>query len=369
MVKKKDMVMQIKHNGLTSLLDAANWAPSGDNTQPWWFVTDACGERIAFRLDETCDCSPMNAGQRMARIGIGAAIENLLRAAELGGWDATEEPATAPDLAVVRLRRQGQSVPPDALIAARVTNRRVYDRRPLSPEVLDRLRSDAPIFEGVSTHWLVGRDRIALLADLIGRADALMFGDRSMRLAFLSQVRFDAPAGQQVCEGLPLKALELSRAEAISLRIVSHAPDWVLKVAGAGRIFASKARQLVESSSGMCLIVAPDGADRTDLNVGRTGQRAWLALTEQGLAAQPMMSLLVLENLLERGAPTIAASVGRERITTLDLQFRELVPEIGGGRPAFLLRFGYAPPPRGRTGRREPKVAVAPVAPPLDRES
>src|SRR5262249_23861303 len=79
----------------------------------------------------------------------------------------------------------------DGAIRAGVTNRGVYDRRPIPPKVLDRLRDRTPTFEGVSTHWIVARDRIGSLAGLIGRADALMFGDRSMRLAFLSKVRFD----------------------------------------------------------------------------------------------------------------------------------------------------------------------------------
>jgi hypothetical protein len=80
-------------------------------------------------------------------------------------------------------------------------------------------------------------------------------------------------------------------------------------------------------------------------------QRAWLALTEEGLAAQPMMSLLVLENALEHGPPVLVAALGRDRVSALGEQLRSLVPEIGPGRPAFLLRFGYAPAPGGRTGR------------------
>jgi hypothetical protein len=117
------------------------------------------------------------------------------------------------------------------------------------------------------------------------------------------------------------------------------------------RLFAAKARQLVASASGLCLVVAPDSAAATDVLVGQAMQRAWLALTAQGLAVQPMMSLLVLENAGEHGTPELVASLGRDRLADLRDTLRALVPEIGTGRPAFLMRFGYALPPSGRTGR------------------
>jgi hypothetical protein len=65
-----------------------------------------------------------------------------------------------------------------------------------------------------------------------------------------------------------------------------------------------------------------------------------------------MMSLLVLDNVLEHGSPALVAVLGRDRLTALLEGFRALVAaEVGGGRPAFLMRFGFAPPPSGRTGR------------------
>ena len=78
-------------------------------------------------------------------------------------------------------------------------------------------------------------------------------------------------------------------------------PDGLLKLGGLAGVFAAKARQLVRSASGLCLVVAPDGAEATDLLAGRALQRAWLALAAEGLATQPMMSLLVLENVADRG--------------------------------------------------------------------
>jgi hypothetical protein len=128
-------------------------------------------------------------------------------------------------------------------------------------------------------------------------------------------------------------------------------PDRLLELGVVSGIFAGKARQLVRSASGLCLVVAPDGDDATDLIVGRALQRAWLALTAEGLAAQPMMSLLVLENVADRGDRGLREALGPGKLDELRAGFRTLAPEIEGRRPAWLMRFGHARPPSGRTGR------------------
>ena len=88
---------------IARLVAAALSAPSGDNTQPVRFAVDEEARTIALVLDPTRDPSPMNAGQRMARMAAGASLENLVRAAEALGLAAELEPAPRGTLAVVRL--------------------------------------------------------------------------------------------------------------------------------------------------------------------------------------------------------------------------------------------------------------------------
>lgn len=347
-----DVLPRPSRTELENLVHAATLAPSGDNTQPWRFAIDGEQGRIEFYLDDTRDPSPMNAGQRMARIAVGAAVENVLYLCRTRGWRAEMAPSNPDALAVVRVADGGEAASgSEAILAARVTNRRLYDGRPLDAALLERLRSATPPWEGIRTHWIAERGRLSAFSSLIGAADARMFGDPAMRRAFLSKVRFDRPAGECVTEGLSLASLELTFADRVALRMMPRLPDWLLRIGGIGRVFAAKARQLVNSASGLCLIVAMDAAAATDVLVGRCMQRAWLALTAEGLAAQPMMTLPVLENVLDNGSPDRIAALGRERLLQLRQELRTLTPEIGDGRPAFLLRFGFAPPPSGRTGR------------------
>jgi len=343
---------------LQTLLTAATRAPSGDNMQPWRFMVDEAAGVITFFVDETRDSSPMNVNQLMARVAIGAGVENLLRTARNNGWTVNLEEAQPPAVARVCLPdvSEGAGVIENA-IGARVTNRRYYDGRPIPSEVHRCLTEATPPLEGVVTNWITDRDRRMGLAALMGRSDALLFSQRSMRAAFLANIRFDQPPDAEVEIGLPLASLEASRGERMALRLLPWIPSFLVKCS-AQFVFGSHARKLVESASGLCLIVAPDHDESAYLLVGRAMQRAWLALAEAGLAVQPMMSMPVLETIARFASPELLASIGREKLAALAEDSRRLVPEIGAGRPGFLLRFGFAANPSGRTGRLPWQVSL-----------
>ena len=153
----------------------------------------------------------------------------------------------------------------------------------------------------------------------------------------------------------------MDASDRFALRLLPHLPDPLLRVGV--KPLAAHSRKLAESASALCLVVAASSLHRVDLAVGQAVQAAWLALTGEGLAAQPMMSLTVLENVLESGSGEMLASLGRGRLLRLHARLRSAVPEIGSGRLAFLLRVGFAPPPTGRVGRRP--VHTATVESPL----
>jgi nitroreductase len=307
----------------------------------------------------------MNSGQRMAHIACGAALENVVIAAQERGWNADVELPkekitndSCPLVARVRLSTDGANTSTycnTKYIGSRATNRRLYDARSIDRAIVDKLLDRTPVFSGVTTHWITARDRMGVLADLIARGDATMFGEPLMRRAFLSKVRFDLPANAEAEQGLPLAALEVSATESIAMQSMKIIPNAIFKLTGGKRIFAAHARNLVRSSSGVCVIAANGAMPHAELFVGRAMQRAWLALTEFGLAAQPMMSLPVLENALRHGEPELVESLLREKTDDLVFKFNTVLQGIGiSGHPSFLLRFGYAQAPSGRTGRLNP---------------
>lgn len=343
-------------------LEAAALAPSGDNTQPWRFSLDEDANRMTIDLDETRDPSPMNSNQRMSRIALGAATENVLAAAaEIGSdletsWDGlgrqvsfellTPSPALA-------------AAPVDA-VRNRVTNRRFYDGRPLTPEVLAGLRDSTPALGSTRTVWIADRAEIERAATVIASADERMFAQDAMRVAFFKNIRFDRPANEEVRWGLSLGSLELGYLDRASLRFLARlSADWVRRL-GAPKKFAAHTLKLVQSASAICFILADDDEPVTDIAVGRTLIRAWLAATRFSLAAQPMMSFPVLDNAVSHGGEFWRML--EPEIGNLREGFRSISP-LESGRIAAILRVGFAPQPTSRTGRLAIEDSMAVMRP------
>jgi hypothetical protein len=367
----QDGVDAVISTRLTRLISSAEQAPSGDNSQPWKISARLQPLCIEFNLDPTRDCSPMNSGQRMALIACGAAIENVLLLARESGYrpqlewiDQSPAKSSLMDsgsggpglIARVKLSEPIKPTASDhveRIIAERMCNRRPYDGRPVSPLIIAELQDATRTSAGIRTHWITDSAARDALSNLIGDADAIMFGEGSMRSAFLANVRFDLPPGERAEEGLPLASLEISKVQGAAMRAAGALPDLAFRALGGAAMFSAHARRLVKSSSGLCLITADDDTDHAELRTGQALQRAWLALTELGLSVQPMISLMVLENAMRHGDSALISKLVRRGAARTVSEFRDVAGLLGvAGNPRFLLRFGYAAEPSGRTGRR-----------------
>ena len=352
----------ISGDELRDLAMAGGRAPSGDNAQPWRFEMDVPEGSLEIILEPTHDLSPMNVAQRMSLIACGAALENVVTLAQARGWQtdvqkfAMKDPASPARVARIQFmghHPQGDSTLAEHVIAERVSNRRIYDARPLPPVVLydlEQIRVDTHCME---IHWLSDRSVLTPLAGLIARADTLLFSQPEMRTAFLKKVRFDLPQSVAASEGLPLASLQLGAVDRAALRLMPYLPDWFFRLIGAARVTGAHSQKLVLSASGVCLVVPREKLPHEELRAGQAAQCAWLALTELGLAAQPMMSLLVLKNALHYGSSQQISGLQIAGVPALLTEFEAFLDSQGiAHAPCFMLRFGYAPAPDGRTGRR-----------------
>lgn len=338
---------------LRQLAAAGTRAPSGDNTQPWRMVVDSEASTVEFVIDELRDPSPMNSGQRMSRIAVGAVVETAVQTADANGVEVSVDVRPDGGSASLRIKNAaagGFSVPD--FIRKRTVNRRIYQSRGVDPATIASLQSELADTNRIRTLCVTAPAAIAAFAEIVSDADALMFGNRTIRAAFMQNVRFDAPANEEVDEGLSLASLELHGAELAAFRMLRRLPQWLLPSKQVGGTFAKQTKLLVESAAGILLGVARDDENETDFAVGRSMQQGWLALTRYGLAAQPMMSLPVLDNIMRHCEPELQSQLGVDHVDDLKRRLGSLLPELGDARPAFLLRFGYADPPSGRCGRR-----------------
>jgi nitroreductase len=332
------------------ILEAARLAPSRDNLQPWRFFVD--GDQVSFAVDPERDPSPMNAGGRMARIAVGAALEcALVRAGRMGATVRLLEPRPGA-LTTIAIAPPKWDPEPDKAITRRATNRRVYDGRPVDDATFASLRQAAPVVDAVTTQWF-GRERVRVLGPIVEELETLYYGNPRIREATLGALRFDARDRDEVTRGMPLGSLELSGTERVAIDTLRRTPQERLATMGAFRKMGVRARKLIESASGICILTARGSDPATDVSVGRRMQRAWLELTRRGMVAQPISSFGAIEAILELDDRGSLDSDEDARAREILSGLRAAFPSVErGSRIALMLRFGWAAEPTSRAGRR-----------------
>ena len=341
------------------ILDAARIAPSNKNMQPRRFAEE--GDTISLSVDHERDRSPANADGRMARIAVGAALEcALLRAGRMGATVRFETPR--PNALITSTVGPPKRMPGfDKALVRRVTNRRLYDGRPLDDTTFSLLHEATGPLDSTRTLWF-GRERVRVLGPIFEQAEVLFLSNPSAREHMLRAIRLDARDREEVLRGLSSGSLELSTADRLALDVCRMTTDRVA-TSGAFAPMGARARRLVESASGVCVLVTRGTEPSTDVTIGRCMQRAWLLLTRRGLVAQPMSTVSALEAMLDverGGGPAVGE---RQRVEDLVAKVRAAFPSVERtSRIGLILRVGWAPPPTARVRRLALQDSLAAAA-------
>jgi hypothetical protein len=281
----------------------------------------------------------------MAGIAIGASLECALLRAGRNGCTVRFLPPRPNALVTISISAPKRLVEADKALVRRSTNRRLYDGRPLDDATFAWLQQATPVLDGVRTLWF-GRERVRALGPLVEEGEAAFYGDPRSREAALRAVRFDVRDNEEVPQGLSVGSLEMSASERMTLDALRHTPEDRLLAMGAMAKMGAHGRRLVESASGVCVVVASGGEPSVDVAVGRCMQRAWLGLTRKGLVAQPMGAIPALEAMGEHDERAGVKGAPQERSAAVVAALRAAFPSLEkGARVAVLLRVGYAPAP------------------------
>lgn len=327
---------------IEKVIDAAQSAPSHQNSQPWRFTVE--GETISLGVDHERDPSPDGV---MARIAIGAALECIMISAARMGATLRSQPPRPGALVTVTIEAPKRIPEPDRSRMRRVTNRRPYDGRALDDTLLKKLREAVP-----DVRWF-GRTHVRALGPVFEQAEELFYLDAGLRERTLSSIRFDVKDREAVDRGIAVGSLELQAAERAALLNIRKPATSGVNVASV-KVLAARARRLIESASGVVIITTTSNEPMADVDVGRMMQRAWMTLTKEGLAVQPMTRIVSL------GLGPSSMGTENDLIPPLMQSFRKVFPMVpDDARIAFLMRFGWAEAPTCRTGRLPLSESIA----------
>ena len=297
-------------NDFHAMVEYASKAPSGHNTQPWFFTLGA--DAITITPDFSKRLPVVDPDDRELFISLGCAAENLRIAANHYGY-ATTTAVSAAGTITVRLDKQpgAQLDPLFAQIPLRQTNRARYDGRNIPQALLDGILAAAQSDDTVRLRvWDKNAPQFAQLAELVMDGNRAQLGDEAFKRELLSWIRFNKAHSERTLDGLSYAVMG-----------APNLPAWISRPIIRAMLNAKRQnrsdRAKIASSSHLLLIASTEDNPATWLATGRT----LLALTQHGIAHAYLNQ---------------PCEVPAQRTQLAQL------PALGGKQPQILLRLGYA---------------------------
>lgn len=344
---------------IEQILDLSRWAPSGDNTQPWWFeiIDDNCIVIHGFDTREGCVYDLDGHG---SQISLGALLETMTIAASLYGFQVNvqrrihfpQNPETSLifDVKFTPDRRvEADSLAP--YIKTRMVQRRPMSARRLSSTEKATLASS--VGDRYRIIWLEGfakRWQTALL----------MFSNAKLRLTMPEAykvhreiIKWGNNKGE---EGLPAETLGL---DPLTLRLM----QWVMgswrrveffNTYLAGTLAPRVQMDLIPgiACSAHFVILAAHEPESIDdyIDVGRAVQRFWLTLTKLGLFMQPELTPLIFATYARSGIPFTRLKQKEKEADKIETRVNKLIG-ADSSHAVFMGRVGAGPSPTVRSER------------------
>ena len=344
-----------------AVLDAARWAPSGDNSQPWRFEP-LDDETVRIHVQTEAGQNPYEyRNGEPSILAAGMLLENLRLAATSHGrrLEWTVERASDPYRILARIPT-APGIVEDALASVlqlRSVDRRPYLSRPLRRH--ERAALEAAAGPELQVDWHEHRTARLRLARLGMMATDIRL--RAQETFRVHQAVIDWSPGDSVT-GLPSGALGLDR---LTLRAMRWAMAHWPRMHGMNRLAGTWAaaaqldiRPALGSAAFFTLAAKPavEGEDRVArlLRQGGAVQRFWLTAARLGLAMQPGIATLIFAHYGAHGLTFTEDAALQAKAARLSDRFQSLL----GRHPddfVYLGRIGEprAALPRVRSTRRD----------------
>jgi len=332
-------------DGVKRPLHAAILAANPHDTQPWLFEPrDAA---ITVYADRARNLGAFDPFRREMQLGLGAAIENLVRAAGVYGYTPyvravegrlKDSPGPEP-VAVAHITLDPAAPARDLLFEAipeRHTNRGLYLEKSLAPEAL---RGFADLVEGpdVRVAFVVDPAARSELAALIVEATQRIIDDPRMSLDSARWIRTGRREVAMHADGITIDAAGLSPlVTAFGKLMPDQSPHSM------DQYWIANTRDTQVHAPVLGVLLVKDRLDMAQsIQAGRAWQRLHLAATAMGIAGQPLNQPV---ECVDRNAMLGRSDTYQDALVKF--------AQAPGWQPTFVFRLGYADKPASPSPRR-----------------
>ncbi|SFN44039.1 Nitroreductase family protein [Nitrosospira briensis] len=344
---------------IEQILDLARWAPSGDNTQPWWF--EIIDERhLVIHGYDTREGCVYDLDGHGSQISLGALLETIAIASSSYGFQMNaQRRAHPPQNPETSLIFDVHFIPcpkihADPLvpyIKTRMVQRRPMSSRRLSP--IEKAALASSIGERFRIIWLEGfakRWQTALL----------MFSNAKLRLTMPEAykvhreiIKWGNNTGE---EGVPAKTLGL---DPLTLRLMQWVMESWQRVEFFNTYLAGTLAPRIQmdlipgiACSAHFVILAEREPESIDdyIDAGRAVQRFWLTLTKLGLFMQPELTPLIFATYARNRVPFTKSKQKKAEADKIETSVNQLIG-ADSSHAVFMGRIGAGPSPTVRSER------------------
>lgn len=348
---------------IKEIISYAVTAPSGDNSQPWYFELDGFVLSI-FNLPEK-DNPYLNFKQAGSFVAHGALLKNIEVASSGFGirCDISLFPDNKTTDLVARVSfSEDSSVSRHALFDAiqkRETNRRPYKNIDLLKEHTSFL-SQAGSFGDVVLRFVADKKDRSILGAAGASAEVIILENELLHRYLFKDVMWSEKQELEEKHGLYIKTMEFNPIQTFLFWLASH--PWIMSFARLIKFPSFIAKQdsvLYASGSVTGLLSVKTDSPENFVYLGMKMQEVWLQATALSLAFQPITATLFLGFKIKNSPEdSVLSSAHKELALESYKQIVETFKLEGTEIPLIMFRVGYAPSASAKSSRKDPQIKL-----------
>lgn len=339
------------------VLNDAVTAPSGDNSQPWWFHLE--GQTLEVHMIPDKDNPILNFRLGGSYVALGALIENIIILSSHAKLKTSLEllPDSSSPYLISRITfTDDQNIVSDTLasfVTKRCTNRKPYHNKPLPNEIIEDIKNTEHEGEGdVRVITTTDKNIITSTANASSMMERVALETPAIHKLFFGNIVWSEEEERVRGMGLPIKTTELPPPVQLLFRLIK---DWkktqLLNRIGLSRM-ASKANAATYAKTPLAgVITVPVCNPKAYIEAGRTFERIWIKAAKHGVAFQPVTGILFLA---QRVLANETRELRSEHLPLIKGAYDTIKEKFGliDNIPVLYFRIGYADAPSAHTMRR-----------------
>jgi len=339
---------------ISSIVECAVLAPSGDNSQHWRFKWD--GKRLRLINDIPRAEFFYSVEGEPIFLSWGAVIENIKIAASHYGLDAkiTYSPNLKEQKHIADIVFVPRKLEEDTLfqhLPERCCNRGFYSTKSLEKISIAEMEKEVHSFSKVSLTWIESKSpQAAPIIKASFLSDSMIWKHKKLHEDLFRWLTLNSTEVEHG-DGMNLNVLGVPTPMHPLFKIVRNF-SWVsfLNYFGFSYFISLTPWLWMQRSAAYCFITIKDELPETYLDAGRAMVRVWTRANSLGISAQPMSSAgLMLLHLKKTNLESFSKNQ-ISQIQKIKQLYKSVFPEeVSYG---MLLRMGYSKPPKFRSPRR-----------------